>query len=272
MLVRQYVDEEVVAFKMGRGFAGVFLFPVYAYLVGDSLVDSGPTLAGRRLVAALRGFPVSRVLNTHPHEDHFGNNALLVEKFGCVAFAHERALPVMLDPSKLELRSYQRFAWGTPPASPPEATKPLPPRVTAGDWEFEVLETPGHDPGHACFFEGSRGWLFSGDLHVGKTSLEFQPRDDFHEILASLKLLERKDPDVAFCSHQGRIDDAREALRRKMEAMEAVRDEILELSGAGLDERKVARRALGRESPLAWITRGHLSKLNVVRSALRRRS
>ena len=29
---------------------------------------------------------------------------------------------------------------------------------------IEVLHTPGHSPGHCCFYEQDRGWLYSGDL------------------------------------------------------------------------------------------------------------
>ena len=33
-----------------------------------------------------------------------------------------------------------------------------------GGRRLSVLHTPGHSPGHVCFWEPERGYLFSGDL------------------------------------------------------------------------------------------------------------
>jgi len=36
-------------------------------------------------------------------------------------------------------------------------------RLRLGDFDFELVWTPGHAPGHLCLFEHSRGLLFAGD-------------------------------------------------------------------------------------------------------------
>ena len=36
--------------------------------------------------------------------------------------------------------------------------------IDLGGRTIQVLHTPGHAPGHICFWEGERGYLFSGDL------------------------------------------------------------------------------------------------------------
>ncbi len=36
--------------------------------------------------------------------------------------------------------------------------------IDIGDRVLQVLHTPGHSPGHMCFYEESKGWLFTGDL------------------------------------------------------------------------------------------------------------
>ena len=47
--------------------------------------------------------------------------------------------------------------------------------LNVGKYEFEVLFTPGHAPGHCCFYCREAGWLFSGDLvfwhSYGRTDL-----------------------------------------------------------------------------------------------------
>lgn len=36
--------------------------------------------------------------------------------------------------------------------------------IDIGGWEIEVQHTLGHSPGHLCFWERERGYLFTGDL------------------------------------------------------------------------------------------------------------
>ena len=36
--------------------------------------------------------------------------------------------------------------------------------LNVGKYEFKTLLTPGHAPGHCCFYCEQAGWLFSGDL------------------------------------------------------------------------------------------------------------
>ncbi len=47
--------------------------------------------------------------------------------------------------------------------------------LNVGPYEFRVLFTPGHAPGHCCFYCEEAGWLFSGDLvfyhSYGRTDL-----------------------------------------------------------------------------------------------------
>ncbi len=47
--------------------------------------------------------------------------------------------------------------------------------LNVGKYAFEVLHTPGHAPGHCCFYCKEAGWLFSGDLifyhSYGRTDL-----------------------------------------------------------------------------------------------------
>ena len=37
-------------------------------------------------------------------------------------------------------------------------------QIDLGSRTLKVIHTPGHSPGHCCFYEQDRGWLYSGDL------------------------------------------------------------------------------------------------------------
>jgi glyoxylase-like metal-dependent hydrolase (beta-lactamase superfamily II) len=255
----------VKVFEMGRGLGGGFLFPVYAYLVDGLLIDTGATVVRSQFRKTLEKETVTLVVNTHSHEDHIGNNAMVAKLKGAEILAQEKALPILANPKLLHLRGYQRFAWGTPV---PSKGNPLGSEVRTSEHVFQVIETPGHTPDHVCLFEPEQGWLFSGDLHVAELSLVYQPYDHFHQILASLQKLLPLDIHTIFDAHKGVIEDGPGALKAKVEFMETTQAKVLELHKKGISPKEISKAVLGKEEIFAAITGGHMSKLNGIKSIL----
>src|SRR5262249_54857985 len=101
------------------------------------------------------------VVNTHPHEDHIGNNDLLAEFSAARFLVAARSIPDVRWP--VTARWYRSFMFGPLAGSRVHA---LPAHLETGGFAFDVISTPGHTPDHVCLFERSRGWLFAGDLYV----------------------------------------------------------------------------------------------------------
>ena len=59
--------------------------------------------------------------------------------------------------------------------------------IDIGGREIEVLHTPGHSPGHLCFWEKDKGYLFTGDLVYKDTLFAYYPSTDPEAYLASLE-------------------------------------------------------------------------------------
>lgn len=59
--------------------------------------------------------------------------------------------------------------------------------IDLGDRTIRVLHTPGHSPGHMCFFEAERGYLFTGDLVYKDTLFAYYSSTDPKAYLKSLK-------------------------------------------------------------------------------------
>lgn len=59
--------------------------------------------------------------------------------------------------------------------------------IDLGGREIEVLHTPGHSPGHLCFWERGRGYLFTGDLVYKDTLFAYYPSTDPEAYLESLR-------------------------------------------------------------------------------------
>jgi hypothetical protein len=58
-------------------------------------------------------------------------------------------------------------------------------------------------------------------------------------------------------------------MARRLAHLTQVRDQARELMAQGLPDAEVARRVVGPEGPLTWISRGRFSALNFVRSLKR---
>lgn len=132
------------------------------YLVSDVLIDSGTPGAARRLLRDLAGRPVVAHAITHGHPDHYGSSRALTERLGvsmwCPAGDAEavrtRRLPHADHP-------IGRLLGRMPPPPPPPIARTL----HEGDdvAGFEVLDTPGHSPGHVSYWREADRVLIMGD-------------------------------------------------------------------------------------------------------------
>ncbi|MCL1786488.1 MAG: MBL fold metallo-hydrolase [Defluviitaleaceae bacterium] len=145
-------------------------------------------------VMALTDKPIIAVA-THIHWDHIGNHRLF-NNF----YAHEAELPWLTghfplptaqiktflanglkSPHQFDLSQYQLFQ-GTP-------TKLLHDNeaIDLGNRALTVLHTPGHSPGHMCFWEARTGYLFTGDLVYMGTLFASFPSTDPKQYQASIE-------------------------------------------------------------------------------------
>jgi glyoxylase-like metal-dependent hydrolase (beta-lactamase superfamily II) len=240
----------------------------WVYLVDGVLVDSGFTHASGQLLRALAGRRIERVVNTHAHEDHFGNDALVSEVFGAAVYAPASVLHLLAEPARLHFRFYEKLIWGRPP--PVSRARPLGVRVETLRGELQVVPTPGHSPEHVAFFEPERRWLFSGDLFLGVSNSVARPFGNAEDLAASLRRVLALRPSRLCCTHRGVIDDPLPALEAKLRFVESTVERVRELHHAGLSVRRIAAKVLGPESAKTWLlTGGDVTRVNMVRSCLR---
>ena len=136
------------------------------------LIDTGLGICNiSEVIKQLTGNPVIAIA-THIHWDHIGGH-----KYYSDFYAHEAELewlnggfPLPLEkikayvvdrcnlPDGYDVNTYEIFQ-GTP-------AKVLygGETIDIGGRSIEVLHTPGHAPGHMCFWERERGSLYTGDL------------------------------------------------------------------------------------------------------------
>ncbi|WP_193614629.1 MBL fold metallo-hydrolase [Nocardioides lijunqiniae] len=144
---------------------------VNCYLVGDVLVDAGTPGARKRLLRELSGHPVTAHAVTHAHPDHFGSSRAVCEAMD---------LPLWCGAADAEAIETATPAIG--PGLVPRLMSHLPKvpsyAVSRGLVEgdavagFEVLEVPGHSPGHIALWRESDRVLIAGDVffHLGRVT------------------------------------------------------------------------------------------------------
>jgi glyoxylase-like metal-dependent hydrolase (beta-lactamase superfamily II) len=134
-------------------------------------------------------FAVAAILVTHCHWDHLGGIASLASATGAPVYMAEREAGVLENPDAFYPGQH---------ISPYSADVRLEEgdTVDAAGLSFEVVDVPGHSPGHIAY--ATDGALFSGDVlfagGVGRTDLPFA---DWDVLLASIRtLFERFPPET----------------------------------------------------------------------------
>jgi len=253
----------ITRIHLARTFLGRPLYTVEAYLVDGLLIDTGCPATAPELVAWCRGQGIRQVVNTHHHEDHSGGDRALQSALGLPVAAPAAALPILANSPRLQL--YRRIIWGQPGGV---TVEPLGEVVETGRYRFEVIPAPGHCPDHVCFFEREQGWLFSGDLFIHERVRYLRADEDACSTLESLWRVLALRPRLLACAHAGLVEDGCAAIERKLAYWEHLAERARVLRRRGLSLRRVTGVLLGPEDRMAFFTRGHFSKLNLVRSLL----
>ena len=183
---------------------------------------------------------ISRILITHIHPDHFGLAGELRERAKANLVIHRLEVALM-EPRYARAQDlvHDVGEWlnknGVPKAEAeflktasmaarefvtvvePELLLEGAERLPLADSELEVIWTPGHSPGHCCFYWPARRLLFSGDHLLPKISPNIglhpqssaDPLDDYFE---SLTRVDRLDVALVLPAHGDPFTDPHERI------------------------------------------------------------
>ncbi len=149
------------------------------------LVDPGAETRTALLKAEGEGVEIEAIFLTHAHLDHVEGVAAARAKTGAEIFLHPA------DRVLYEGAASQAEAFGIPFSGPlPAPDKELAHgmRLRWGGTEFEVLEAPGHSPGHVILSCPKEGFAVVGDVifqgSIGRTDL---PGGNFQTLIDSIR-------------------------------------------------------------------------------------
>lgn len=194
---------------------------------------------------------IKELFITHVHPDHYGMSGRLKRMADCQVLIHEKDAEVVharyLAPKGLT-EDMGRFMEmnGVPPLDTKglaqgsmnmiDRVSPVPPdremkggeTLKVGIFEFEVIWTPGHSPGHMVLYEPNYKVLFTGD-HILPTitpnvSINTQTHGSpLGDYMRSLEKLEKLDVDYVLPAHEFDTKD----LPKRIREIEAHHEERL---------------------------------------------
>ena len=217
----------------------------HCYLLSGStsslLIDTGLGISNiYDQVQQLTNNPIIAVA-THIHWDHIGGHRYFPD-----FYAHKDELhwlngefPLTMDqikdmvmdrcdpPSGYDVDTYEFFQ-GTPTRVLDDGDA-----IDLGGRIINVLHTPGHSPGHMCFWEEDRTYLFTGDLVYKDTLFAYYPSTDPQAYLASLEKIAALPVERVFPAHHS-LDIGPEILGRMRHAFQELQTEGKLQHGTGI--------------------------------------
>ncbi len=175
---------DLIVRSMALGMASANCYFVYYEGAKECLLIDAPGET-ERIVKALESLELTpvAVLLTHSHFDHIGAAEALKEKYDIPVCCHE-AEEEMLADARLNLT----YMVGTGYGIKPDRVFADGESVSLGVFKFNVIHTPGHTQGGACFYFEQDKKLFSGDTlfceTVGRTDF---PTGSGRTLVASIK-------------------------------------------------------------------------------------
>lgn len=125
------------------------------------------------------------LLNTHCHIDHVLGNKFIFDNYGLKPQLHKNELALLeAIPSYAPQQGFTDYQ-----LSPlPEVFLPESGTVKFGNSDLEIIFTPGHSPGHLCFFSKTDAFVIGGDVlfytSIGRSDL---PGGHHAQLLNSIK-------------------------------------------------------------------------------------
>ncbi len=141
------------------------------------------------------------LLNTHCHIDHILGNHFVADKWNLELQIHKSDLPLLENAGQIsKLYGFEKYSGSPYPKHFLENGD----TIYFGESKLDVIFTPGHAPGHICFYSKKDNFIISGDvifqMSIGRTDL---PGGDYDTLIKSIaeKLFPLPSETIIYCGH-----------------------------------------------------------------------
>ncbi len=203
-----------------------------AWLVGDVVIDPGPTSCLETLLEGLGGERPRALLLTHIHLDHAGASGSLVERWPDLeVYVHDRGARHLIDPARLLDSARQLYGedmdrlWGDMVPVPEQNVRVLNGGESLFGGAFEVAYTPGHASHHVSFLHERTAFVGDvGGVRIAGAELTIPPSPppdiDVEKWHASIELITAWKPRRLVMTHFGVGEDVDDQLAELSERLD----------------------------------------------------
>lgn len=198
---------------------------------------------------------ITQIVATHSHPDHYGLTGRVKQLSQAKILVHHLVRDsIQSTQVNREEQSKRMEPWlrlnGVPgsdlaefqknPLRMPGFTNPVMPDVmlqgnetiAVGTFSFQIMWTPGHDPGHICLYEPAQKILFSGDhvLPVITPHISLQTQSDINplaDFINSLNLVKQLDVNLILPGHEQTFTNLQTRIEEIIQHHEQRNSEIL---------------------------------------------
>ena len=202
-----------------------------------------------------QGARLREVWITHHHEDHVAAATVLQQRLGVPVCAHPHAAARLHGQVRIDrfLQDDEQVHLSGP---------------SGEDAHWQVLLTPGHAPGHLCFYDTRRGHLLTGDaiLGMGTTLVAPRPEGSMGDYMATLRRLLGLRLGMLFPGHGPPVAAAVDKIHMYIQHRTAREASIIAAMTEPLHPAEIVRRVYTDVNPAAYPlaelnVRAHLEKL-----------
>ena len=133
---------------------------INVYVLGDVLIDSGLAVPPHRVLRQVADRGITAHALTHAHFDHYGTSHAVCTQLG---------IPLWCGAADVEAVEAGKMVVRGGRMVPAAKAHPVARALNEGDEVagFQVLDTPGHSPGHVSYWRESDRVLVCGDVMWG---------------------------------------------------------------------------------------------------------
>ncbi|MGR3809139.1 MBL fold metallo-hydrolase [Jiulongibacter sp. NS-SX5] len=261
-----FQSDEVQAYRFGYQLIGKPRLFTHIYFIDGLLIDTGQHTMQKEILATTQNLDIKQIFITHHHEDHSGNIKALQKQHNCPVYASPACCMQMQNPPPLSFA--QKITWGNRP--PSFDLKPIEGVLNTTNYNFQLIPIPGHASDMFALYEPTKKWLFSADLFLGVRIQYFLYSESMLQQIESIKRVLELDFAQLFCSHNPQLTAGREKLEAKLAFLSDFYESVEHYHAKGFDTKEIFKAMKLKENRFfVLISGGDLSKMNMVRSAIR---
>lgn len=257
-MITYKINQSITAAKAKSGYYPLQL-NIYLYIADGVLIDTGSANILKETKSLLKNEKISCAAITHVHEDHTGAAAWIKNNLKVPVYLREGSISEAAGRTSIPL--YRRLTWGNREGF---AADPMPQFIETDRLRLDVIHSPGHHREHVVFHEKNEGWLFTGDMYVGRKQIVAFRDENIDDAIKSLQNLLTLDFDTILCAHSGVHDRGKEKLKSKLDFFLNLRGRVRELEKAGLTRDEINKRIYPGKNLWSIISRGEWSTLHAI--------